>query len=63
MFFDFLLYILMKQFVVSGNFRMVKEMCTELVVPDLTNFTLKPYIGPGAKRHIKDETVAVTVSA
>jgi hypothetical protein len=42
---------------------MVKEMCTELVVPDLTNFTLKPYIGPGAKRHIKDETVAVTVSA
>jgi hypothetical protein len=27
-------------------------MCTELVVPDLTGFKLKPYVGPGAKRNV-----------
>jgi hypothetical protein len=32
-------------------------MCTELVVPDLTGFQLKPYIGPGAKRHIIEKDV------
>lgn len=36
----------------KGRFRKIKEMCTELVVPDLTGFTLKPYIGPGAKRNV-----------
>ena len=32
-------------------------MCTELVIPDLTNFKLKPYVGPGAKRHMIDAQV------
>ena len=36
---------------------MIKEMCTELVVPDLTNFKLKPYVGPGAKRNLRDSNV------
>ena len=36
---------------------MVKEMCTELVVPDLSNFKLKPYIGPGAKKHVIEMNV------
>jgi hypothetical protein len=35
-----------------GKFRMIKDMCTELVVPDLTGFKLKPYVGPGAKRNV-----------
>lgn len=30
---------------------MDREMCTELVVPDLTGFKLKAYVGPGALRH------------
>ena len=39
---------------------MVKEMCTELVVPDLTNFQLKPYVGPGVKRNIREVSVDAT---
>lgn len=37
-----------------GQFRKLKEMCTELIVPDLSGFALKPYVGVGAKRHVKD---------
>mmetsp|Transcript_24988 Transcript_24988/g.25202 ORF Transcript_24988/g.25202 Transcript_24988/m.25202 type:complete len:102 (+) Transcript_24988:41-346(+) len=36
----------------KGRFVSVKEMHTELVVPDLTGFKLKPYIAPGVKRHV-----------
>ena len=36
----------------KARFIQDKEMLTELVVPDLTNFKLKAYVGPGAKRHI-----------
>lgn len=32
---------------------------TELVVPDLTGFPLKPYIGVGAKRHIIEANVSL----
>jgi hypothetical protein len=35
----------------KGKFVLNREMCTELVVPDLTGFKLKPYIGVGAKRN------------
>lgn len=38
---------------------MVKEMCTELVVPDLTNFKLKPYVGAGAKTHAIEKNVVI----
>lgn len=38
---------------------MIKEMCTELVVPDLKDFKLKPYIGPGAKRNIRETNVTI----
>mmetsp|Transcript_9546 Transcript_9546/g.10265 ORF Transcript_9546/g.10265 Transcript_9546/m.10265 type:complete len:119 (+) Transcript_9546:44-400(+) len=33
-----------------GHFHRVKEWCTELVVPDLKDFKLKPYVGPDVKR-------------
>jgi hypothetical protein len=33
---------------------MIKEFCTELVMPDLSDFKLKPYIAPGAKRNLKE---------
>jgi hypothetical protein len=42
-----------------GGFVKVDDLCTELVVPDLTNFTLKPYIAPGAKRNIRDVSVQI----
>ena len=32
-------------------------MCTNLIMPDLTNFTLKAYVGVGAKRHVIDAEV------
>jgi hypothetical protein len=35
----------------------MKELCAELVVPDFSNFKLKPYVGVGAKRHIIDADV------
>ena len=40
----------------AGRFILDRELCTELVVPDLTNFKLKAYVGPGALRHFKDIT-------
>ena len=36
----------------KGQFIINKELLTELMVPDLTDFKLKPYIGPGAKRNV-----------
>ena len=36
---------------------MVKELCTELVVPDLTDFPLKAYVGAGAKRNLLEKNV------
>eukprot|EP01039_Chlorochromonas_danica_P007731 gene7731-8542_t len=41
----------------KGRFIMIPEKCTELVVPDLTGFTLKPYIAVGAKRNLREEIV------
>ena len=43
----------------KGQFVRDKEMCTELVVPDLSTFKLKAYVGPGAKRNIRDAKVEV----
>ena len=37
----------------------VPEKCTELVVPDLTTFPLKAYIGIGAKRNIVESVVTL----
>lgn len=45
--------------VTTGHFRKVREMCTELIMPDLTGFTLKPYIAVGAKRNIRDAVVTL----
>ena len=41
----------------TGKFIRIPELCTELVVPDLTGFKLKAYIGPGTKRNIREEVV------
>ena len=41
----------------KAKFIRVPEKCTELVVPDLTNFPLKAYIGVGAKRHVVESVV------
>lgn len=41
----------------KGQFFRDKEMCTELVVPDLTNFKLKAYVGVGAKRNLIEQNV------
>lgn len=41
----------------KAKFIRVPEKCTELVVPDLTNFPLKAYIGVGAKRHVVESIV------
>lgn len=35
----------------KGKFILDRELCTELVVPDLTGFKLKAYIGVGALRN------------
>jgi hypothetical protein len=43
----------------KARFRFTPGMSTELVVPDLSNTRLKPYVGPGAKRHIIDASVDV----
>ena len=42
----------------KGKFVKDPRRCTELVVPDLTNFALKPYVGPGAKRHVTEAAVS-----
>ena len=36
---------------------MNKSLCTELVMPDFTNCTLKAYIAPGVKRGIREMNV------
>lgn len=36
----------------KARFTYDKEMVTELVMPDLKDFKLKAYIGPGAKRNV-----------
>jgi hypothetical protein len=36
-------------------------MRTNLIMPDLTNFTLKPYVAAGAKRNVKDAVVNTKV--
>jgi len=46
----------------KARFTYVPEMITELVVPDLTGFTLKPYVGPGAKRHVIEHNVVLNAS-
>ena len=38
---------------------MVREMLTELMVPDLTGFPLKPYIAVGAKRNVRETVVKI----
>jgi len=43
----------------KGHFVREPEKCTELVVPDLTNFKLKPYVGSGAKRGVIDSSVVI----
>jgi hypothetical protein len=46
-------------YIILGKFLRVRAMCTELIVPDLTDFPLKPYIGAGAKRNLTDVNVKV----
>lgn len=41
-----------------GRFRLIREMCTEIVTPDLRDFKLKAYVAPGAKRHITEMKVS-----
>lgn len=41
----------------KGKFIQNKDMLTELVVPDLKDFKLKPYVGAGAKRNVVDKIV------
>ena len=41
----------------KGGFKVVSDWRTELIVPDLSNFKLKPYIAYGAKRNIIDPVV------
>mmetsp|Transcript_16829 Transcript_16829/g.28118 ORF Transcript_16829/g.28118 Transcript_16829/m.28118 type:complete len:107 (+) Transcript_16829:40-360(+) len=38
----------------KGNFVPKKELQTELVVPDFTNFKLSAYIASGVKKHIRE---------
>ncbi len=46
----------------KARFTYDPEMMTELVVPDLTNFKLKAYVGPGAKRHVIEKDVVLNKS-
>lgn len=41
----------------TGRFHRIPEKCTELIVPDLRGFTLKPYVAVGAKRNLRDVEV------
>lgn len=46
-----------------ARFTYVPEMMTELVIPaDFKNFKLKPYVGPGAKRHVIEKHVNLNVN-
>ena len=40
-----------------GRFIKDKSLCTELVMPDFTNCTLKAYIAPGVKRGVREMVV------
>lgn len=42
-----------------GKFKRIREMCTELIVPDLRGCALKPYISVGAKRNVRDIEVKI----
>ena len=42
----------------KGNFILDPRRCTEIVVPDFTNCNLQAYIGPGAKRNIREKSGA-----
>ena len=46
---------------ITSKARFIKDLrrCTELVVPDLKNCTLKPYVGPGAKRDVREAAVSL----
>jgi hypothetical protein len=37
-------------------------MLTDLQVPDLTDFKLKPYIGAGAKRNVHEAKVTIDIN-
>ena len=52
-----------KEGVINSKARFIqdKEMLTTLVVPDLTGFNLKAYVGPGAKRHVYEKSPDLTV--
>lgn len=41
----------------KAKFIPIAEMRTQLVMPDLKDFLLKPYVGAGAKKHIIDKEV------
>ena len=41
----------------KGRFILDPKRCTEIVVPDFTNCNLQAYIGPGAKRNIREKSV------
>ena len=45
----------------KGGFILNPEMVTELVVPDLTHFKLKPYIATGIKKHVRDAVVNTAI--
>ena len=40
----------------KGRFILDSRRCTELVVPDFTNCNLQAYVGPGAKRNIRESS-------
>ncbi len=42
-----------------GKFKRIREMCTELIIPDLRGCELKPYISVGAKRNVRDIEVKI----
>mmetsp|Transcript_2705 Transcript_2705/g.3711 ORF Transcript_2705/g.3711 Transcript_2705/m.3711 type:complete len:111 (+) Transcript_2705:47-379(+) len=42
----------------KGRFRLIREMCTEIIAPDLSDFKLKAYVAPGAKRHVTEIKVS-----
>ena len=46
---------------ITSKAKFIKDIrrCTELVVPDLKLCTLKPYVGPGAKRDVREASVSL----
>lgn len=41
----------------KGRFIRIPEMCTELVVPDLTDFKLKPYVARNIVKNLREPIV------